>query len=236
MELNLKRVFSVLMRRWLPIVLAMCIFGVVVFIYSAFLLPPTYRASTMLYVTSDSSGYNSSITSGQLSVAQSLIGTYVVVLKSYPVLEQVLEKTNLDYTVDEVKEMITAEPVDETGVFTVSVTCHDPVEAQELANAVANYGAPAIVDKVKAGAVSIVEAARIPKEKSGPNVLRNTLLGVLIGGFLMALLVVILDLCDTRLRNVGDAAAQLDLPLLGTVDDYSDLISDNVKAGWGNMK
>jgi len=131
-SIDLVELFSVLLRRIWAIILSALIVGSLVFGYTYFFVSPTYQASTLLYVNnSDISVGNSSfsITSGDLSAAQKLVDTYVVILKSRTVLNEVIEKADVNYTYSQLAGMIAAGAVNSTEVLRIVVKCTNPAEA-----------------------------------------------------------------------------------------------------------
>ena len=56
-----------------------------------------------------------SLSSSDISASQSLVDTYIVILKSRPVLESVIESTGVDYTVAGLSTMVSASAVNSTG-------------------------------------------------------------------------------------------------------------------------
>ena len=60
---------------------------------------------------------STSISLTDLNAAQSLVDTYIVILKSRPTLEDVIEKANVSYTYEQLESMISASSVDGTEGF-----------------------------------------------------------------------------------------------------------------------
>ena len=82
------------------VALASLLAAVIGFCCASFLIAPTYSSSVMLYVNNTSlslGGADFTISSSQISAAQSLVDTYSVILKSRTTLELVKEKS--DYIV-----------------------------------------------------------------------------------------------------------------------------------------
>lgn len=81
-------------RAWL-IALVTVAFGTVCFAWARFLITPTYQASALMYVnnTQDS---GKPISNSELSAAQSLVDTYMVILSSRTTLDQVRTAANLN--------------------------------------------------------------------------------------------------------------------------------------------
>lgn len=100
-------------RIWL-VILSVILGSAAAFSYAAFLVTPLYEAKAMMYVNNSALSLGStsfSISSGELSAAQSLVETYIVILKSRLNLEAVIEKAELPYTYEELELMITAQGV-----------------------------------------------------------------------------------------------------------------------------
>ena len=130
---------------WL--VLAMTIVGAAVaFSYAKFLVVPMYEAKAMMYVNNSAISLGKasfSISSGELSAAQSLVETYIVIMESRMTLDTVSEKIRAvdpecDYTYEELSKMIRAGAVNNTEIFEIVVTNPDNEKAELIANTIAD--------------------------------------------------------------------------------------------------
>ena len=138
MVIDLVQLARALWRRAWAIVLAMVIFGGAAFGYARFLITPLYQASAMMYVNNSSINVGSTqVDLSDLSAAQSLVETYIVILKTRGTLEQVIEQENLSYDYETLSDMIEAGAVNSTEVFEIQVTSADPEEAERIANCIA---------------------------------------------------------------------------------------------------
>ena len=123
-ELDLWELLGVLLRRAWAIILLTVIGAGIAFGYTWFMIDPLYKASTLLYVNNASLTVGSqsvSITASQLSTAQRLVDTYIVILRSRSVLNDVIEQGELPYSYESLRGMISAAAVNETEVFQVVV-------------------------------------------------------------------------------------------------------------------
>ncbi|MCD7792822.1 MAG: Wzz/FepE/Etk N-terminal domain-containing protein, partial [Oscillospiraceae bacterium] len=140
-EIDLLELLKALWRRAWVIVLAVVICGGGAFCVAFFGITPTYEASAMMYVnnsmSSSISSTISSISSGDLTASKSLVDTYIVILGTRNMLEDVIEQSGVDYTYEELSKMIEADAVNSTEIFEVTVTSTDPEEATLLANTIA---------------------------------------------------------------------------------------------------
>lgn len=219
-KVNTKRLLNNLLRKsWLVALIAVALAATVLFA-SVMLLTPKYTASTMMYVSnsslSNSSGF--SISSSDLTAAQSLVRTYLVVLNSNSTLEMVIREAGLSYTCEDLLEMISAGAVNGTEVFAVSVTSPDPKEAQRIANAIAVVLPTQISSVVEGSTVRVVDYAEEPKNSSYPNYTLNTGIGFLAGGLLTALVLVAKELSNSTIRS-EDYLTQTykNIPLLAVI-------------------
>ncbi len=221
--IDLLEVAKALLHRWWALVLAVVIFGAAAFGYTYFLIDPLYQSSTLLYVNNSdiSLGATSfTISNADLTAAQKLVNTYVVILKSRTALSEVIEEAGLNYSYEELKDMISAAAVNSTEVFEVVVTSKDPAEAERIANTIANVLPEKIADIVSGSDVRIVDYAVIPSHRSSPSYTRNTAIGMLLGLVLSAAAVILAGMFDDNIRSEDYLAqAYPDIPLLAVIPD-----------------
>lgn len=216
-EIDLKRLLPVLWSKAWVILLVSALLAALFYGYARFLLTPTYAASTRLYVNNnyvDSPGFSSS----QITAAQDLANTYMVIMESRSVLEKVREQTDLGYTYSQLKNMISAYSVDETEVFEVTVTCGDYRHAAIIANEIAEVLPDKIATVVEGSSVRVVDYAVENPEPVSPNYRSFLLLGGGVGFALSVAAVTVLALWDTTIYSeeyLTDTYG--DLPLLTVI-------------------
>ena len=99
-------------------------------LYSKILLTPIYKSTAMVYVLSKETTLTSL---ADLQIGSQLTKDYSVLVTSRPVLEQVIEKQQLDMRVDELERMISIGNPTDTRVLTITISDTDPIRAQALA-------------------------------------------------------------------------------------------------------
>lgn len=199
-EVDLITLLRALWHRVWVIVLATVAAGAVCFAWARFLITPTYETSALLYVnnTQDTS---KSISNSELSAAQSLVDTYVVILNSRTTLDQVRAAANVTYTDRELQKMIQAQAVNSTEVFEVTVTSADPKEAQTIANTIAQVLPSRISAVVEGSSVRVVDYAQLPSGKAAPSLSRYTILGMAAGFLLSCVVLILRELFDDQIRG-----------------------------------
>lgn len=217
-EIDLLALIRHLWRRVLLIALAALLFGCAAFGYTAFLMEPQYKATASMYVNNSSFSLGStdfSVSSGDLSASSSLVSVYLYILKSRTTMEEVIQASGLTYTPDDLQEMISTSSISKTGAFEVTVTSTNPAEVELIANSIARVLPERIAEIVDGTTVRIVDYAIIPTRRSGPSIVRNTAMGILLGGMLSAVFVAVKFL----LNDTGKEMIQ-------TVDDLREMYPD----------
>ena len=215
MELDLQKIAQLLLRKSWIIVACALIVGVGSYVYSAFVITPLYAAKTTLYVYNNENRKNTAtVTSTDITVSQQLVETYIVLLRSNTVLEEVAQRTKLGYSAKQIRGMMTASAENETEIFNVTVHCPVPEHAAVLANTIAEVGKETIVRVVKAGSVEVVDTATVPWSPSYPNEAKNGLIGLLIGAFLAAAVLVIMEIFDTRIKSEESLNENFEIPVI----------------------
>lgn len=221
-EIDLIELAKALWHRAWVIVLAMVIFGAAAFFRTVLFVTPLYQATAMMYVNNGAFAVGEtsvSISPGQLTAAQSLVDTYVVILQSRSTLEKVIEEANLDYSYEQLSRMVMASPVEETEIFRVFVTSPDPREAELIANTIAKVLPDRIADIVDGSSVRVVDYAVTPKHKVSPSITRNTALGMMLGFVLSCGAITVLTVFDTTINSVDYLVENYDLPILAVIPE-----------------
>lgn len=219
-EIDLIALFKALFKKAWIIIIVTILGGLISLSYTSFLVTPMYTASTMLYVNNSSISVGSTklnISSTDLSAAQSLVGTYIVILESRSTLEEIIEEAGVDYTYEQLKGMISSSAVNDTEIFTVDVTGPDPREAKIIANTIAKVLPKQIASVVDGSSVRIVDYAVVPAQKSSPSLTKNTMMGMLIGFILSCGIIIMIELFGTIIKDEEYLAQAYDIPILAVI-------------------
>lgn len=215
-EMDLLQILSILRKKLLIIALSTVIVGLLAYIASAYIIEPQYSATASMYVY-NSSTRNDDITSTDLTTSQKLVQTYIVILKSNSVLSDVAEQLGGIYTTDEIRKMLSANTIDDTEAFSVTVTNGDPEIAQKIVNTIVDIAPKEIIRVVKAGAVEVIDTAVLPAEPSSPNIVKNTAVGAVIGLILSIFIAILSAMFDTVIHSEEDIASTFNIPILGVI-------------------
>lgn len=223
---ELKRVFQAIWRRAWVIAVAAVLCCALLLGIAVFFVTPQYEATTMLYVNNTSISVGSagfSISDSALTAAQNLVKTYVVILRSRSTLERVIRLAEVDYTYEELSEMIRADSVNDTEIFEVVVTSPDPVEADRIANTIAVVLPSQIAGIVEGSSVRVVDYSVVPTKQASPHYALMALIGFVVGFLLSALCLFVKELFNTTIRSEEYLTfAYPKVPLLAVIPDLDE--------------
>ena len=242
LEIDLLRMAQALWKKAVGIVIAGVLAAAAALGYTAFFVTPLYKAEALMYVNSNNISVGStkvSISQAELSAAQTLVDTYIVILNTRATLSEVIAQTKVNYSYEQLKKMISAQSVNSTEVFSITVTSPDPKEAEVLANAIAQILPQKIASIVEGSSARIVDYAVEPTEKASPSLRGNALLGFVIGVIGACAVVVIRELMDDLIHDSDYLIQTYDIPVLAVIPDLLSSQSANaydVSAGQQSKK
>lgn len=218
-EIDLKKIAIMLKKRILPILLYALLGGALAAGVSAVFITPQYASEVKMYVfaNTDRIDTGSAITAGDLAASESLIGTYIVVLESDTVLSEVAERLQLAMTPEEMRACLQIGAIKNSAAFHVRVTTDNAERSAAIANTIADIAPQRIIEVVNAGGVQIIDRAKAAQTPASPNMLQNTLLGVLAGFLLSFGGFFLKEIFDTTIRTEEDLTQEFGLPMLGTI-------------------
>ena len=171
---------------------------------------PKYKANVSIYVINNG-------TASGLAAAQSLVATYIEILKSRPALEKIIEEADLDMSTGKLRGMISATSKDGTEIFDVSVISTNREETVVIANAIASVLPDVLSAVVDKSSVKVIEPADGSDVQISPNLSQNTILGGVVGFLLCAVLIVLKFLFNPYVKTEEDISKVYNLPLLAVI-------------------
>ena len=223
--MELKDYLRIFHKSWI-LILACTLFGIAGAAGAALATTPKYIANTQLYVAVQASA---GAVTGDLvqgtSFARQAVTSYVDVVNSAIVLDEVIKQLNLDLTAAQLASTITSTSPLNTVLIDVSVTNSDPELAAQIANSVGQNFSKVVVDRLEkpdgdaASPVKIetIQPAIVPTTPASPNVPLNIALGLLVGLAVGIGLAVLRSVLDTRIHSLHDIELVTDSPMLGGI-------------------
>jgi capsular exopolysaccharide synthesis family protein len=224
--LDLRDYARVLRKRWLLIV-ACTLLGVIVGGGLAMLTTPKYESTTQLYVavrTSSDQGA-SDLVQGTTFARQAVV-SYVDVVTSAIVLDEVASELGIDATAAQLKNDVRAESPTDSVLINITASGTDPQEVTDLANTTGTVFADTVATEIEipdASGVSrvqiiTIQPATVPTDPVTPNYPINIGLGLTLGLLVGIALAVLREVNDNRIHSPKDVQRATNAPVLGGIN------------------
>lgn len=182
-EIDIRDLYLLLKKNFMLLIFAASLTGLLTGLASRYILPEQYESTAKLYVAKASSS-NISISS-ILSNVSSNDYTELAVVR--PLVEEVIGRLELDETYESMLEKINVQ-MPASYILKITVTYDDAKTAMLAANEMAEVVRQGIAEVVGIEVPQIIERGITPTAPASPNVSKNILLGVLLGGMGMAVI------------------------------------------------
>lgn len=222
-EIDIKRLLMELLYKSWIMILAAVIFAVGGYVYAKTRLTPRYTASASLYVNNYDSLVNSEIkkvSSSDIYTSQTLVQTYLTFLSTDKVLDEVAAQLNGKYTDAQIRGMMSAQAMNETEIFQVSITSTNPEEAAQIVNIIADMAPRVITNYIEGSSVKVVDYAKIPQTRSFPVYRKYIILGFIAGGGLSAIVIILMFLFNSKITSEDDIKKLFTAPVIGKIPNF----------------
>lgn len=215
-EIDLHEIFLLFLSKLWLIILVGILTGGVAFAISQFVLAPTYESTTQIYILNKQD--TDTVTYSDVQLGSQLTKDYAELIQSRYVLELVIKELQLnDVDYEKMLKKVSVTTPTDTRILTITVEDTDPIAAMEIANSIRETAAEHIKSVMDIEAVNVVDTANLPTEKSGPSVVKWTLVGALIGMFFVMAVVMIWYLVDDTIKTSDDVEKYLGLSTLALI-------------------
>jgi len=178
-EIDIREVLKYIRKYIILICLVVVVALGLVVTYDLGFKTPLYKTYTTLVLVSDSSQSNNtgSINSNDILLNQKLVSTYREIIKSKLVLQQVIDKLDLDYSIKELSDSISVTAKDDTEIINIAVEVENPDQATLITNTIAEIFSAEVVKIYNLNNVSVIDVAQVPTEVSNNTLIRDLVIG-----------------------------------------------------------
>ena len=215
-EIDLLELFYALRHRWWAILLALVIGAGAAGVYTKKLIAPHYQSTSMVYVLSKETTLASL---ADLQIGSQLTKDYSVIIKSRPVLQEVIDKQNLDLTTDELGEMITIDNPKDTRILSITVEDIEPMRAKAIVDEVTKSASNYIGDIMEMVPPKVIEDGVVAVKPRSPSVKKNAAVGGLGLAVLVCGLICLKTVLDDTIKSEEDIEKYLGLSVLAVIPD-----------------
>ena len=183
-------------------------------VYNFLIAEPVYESTSQLYILTQST----SITSlADIQMGSSLALDYVELIKSRPVVEQVIENLDLDMEYEQMLGKLTVTNTADTRILKISIQDTDRSMTTQAANEFSTVAKKQISKIMKTDEPSVVEVAHLPDAPIKPEKTKNVAIGFLLGAVLSALVVIVMYILNDSIKNQEEIERYLELNTLAAI-------------------
>ncbi|MBE6701314.1 MAG: hypothetical protein E7582_05435 [Ruminococcaceae bacterium] len=222
MEINLNRLFSLLLVKLKYIILVAVIAAIAAFSYTNAFMTEKYTSSAKFLVLMETSQNKSS----ELTFAQESISSYMAIFRARDFFNEVVDTYNEENPDEELTTSqlmsitdIQSSTNSDEATFTIKVTTTDPEKSYKFTKLISEHAKAKVAGIETLNEIMMVESPVKSFVPSSPNIKSNTFLGFVIGFVLTAAAFVLKELLDGRIKNAEDVKALCNISILGVIPD-----------------
>ena len=239
-EIDLLELAGVLLSKISVIITFSLLFGLLALCFASFYLPEKYSSYTTMYVknVNEEARMEQSVTLNELNASKSLLSTYIAVLQSDAVMDQIGERLLKIYTVNEIsavfpvdesgsvntnaiKSSLSMASVEDTEVLKISAKTTSPEVSADVCRIIAEIAPDFLIRVVGAGSVEVIDPAKVNYRRVEPNIKKMTVLGCLLGLIASAGVIILLYLLDNSVKSTDELKKRFDKAIIGEVYNFS---------------
>lgn len=220
--MDLRDLLSVLRARWIVIVAATLVGGLLALGMSLF-TPPSYQARIQFYVTVGGADSAAAAYQGSLG-AQQRVQSYAALVRSTDITQQVVDAAGVNLTAGQVADETTATADAKTVLLNVAVENSDPQVALQLA---LGFGEvlPEAINRLETpdgggpalAKLSVVNPPALPTYPVTPKTEQNVAIGLVLGLLVGVGLVLLINTLDRRIKSKEQLEGLTGKPVVGSI-------------------
>lgn len=254
-EVTIKDLAELLVPKLWLIIIVSILASVFAFTYSRFFKDDTYTSTSILYVNSTSGENNNMTTGDNILVASHMLDNYKQIIKKDRFLKMVVSDLKSDagpyveykeltknLTTSQISKMISISHYEDTQVFSLSITSHDPKLSAVVLNAIHNCVLTNMEELVPSAKVFKITSVQDPVEpeednsatRNSKHEIRNAVLSFMVAAVLSVVFVWVYSFFDVVIRDRKKLFDNIDVPILGVIPRHE--IQVAAKGGVNNAK
>lgn len=215
-EISLKDLYQIVKKHFLTIMIAI-VLGIIVSVFvMMFFITPKYNSEAQLLVNQQGDTTQTSIQNNEIQANIQLINTYSDIITGHSILTQVNKNLGSNYPVKTLSDAIKVGQSTNSQAFNLTVTMETPEEAQLVLNEIINIFEATVREVYDVASILVLSPATYNPNKVSPKLTMFILIGAIMGLAISLLIVTILELMDTTIKE-DEFLVQLGLINLGYV-------------------
>ncbi len=215
-ELTLSDLLNMMLRKFWIFAAAMVAGALLGYCYASYFITPLYKSQTKYAVVSQNSP---------------LSKFCIEILDTYSYAQYISEKLNdmeldAEYSPKSLYDLVDYDYQDDTGTYTVTVSAYSPHDSAVISKCIEEESETYLIDIMKLNEevirrLQVLDRIWDNKSPSNINVMLSAFFGLVIGAIIPFLILLLLEIKDTRIKNEKAITDIFKLPVLGSIPDYS---------------
>lgn len=222
-QLSLIDIINMMLTFWWLIVILAVLVGGSTYAYSKITSIPQYNSTGTLYINTQKEQKTDDVNTNALTGAQTLMPTYIEILKSKPFLQTVSDDIDNKYSFSEIKSKMSISSIEETNLITISVNAADAHDAYIICNSIVNNAFDEIIRVFEGGSVKLINNPEEATSAQPTNSLKKGIIGFCVGAVIAMLIIFLINLFDTRVKSSEELKNRYNLPILGEVSNLHEI-------------
>lgn len=220
-EISLKDLWNLFKKHAFRIFSLMIVGIIASILFMIFLVIPQYESQAQLLVNSrDQSVTQNTIQYSELQASSQLINTYRDIIRGDAVLTEVSDEMNNVLSVSELRNAISVEQSPNSQAFNVTVQTDSPQRSQDILYSVITQFEEVVREVYEESNIFILSPASYNPNRVSPSLPIYAIIGALIGIALSVLLILILEISDTTVKD-EEFMNSLGITHLGSINELS---------------
>ena len=204
-EIDLTELLRVFLHRWWLIAITALLGLFLAAGLTKFAITPQYQSKAMLYILTKTT----SVTSiADLQIGTAITRDFEIIATSKPVIDKAIlsikESDNISLSRKDMLSMLTIVNQEDTRILEIKAVHENPEYACIVANAIAEATAERMAEIMKSDPPTTVERAEVEKEPISPSMMKNSILGFLIGAIMMCGILTVQFMMNDNIKTDED--------------------------------
>ena len=217
--IDLSRLFTILKKNMKYLIILPIVFLALSMVITFVFMTPKYSSSTQVLVNQKET--DNEMMAQQVQSNLQLVNTYSEIIKSPRILDKVSKNLKGKYSSKEISGMLTVSNQAESQILNIAVENESREAASKVANEIANVFSKDVSKIMNVDNVSILSKADTKGKQISPQPLVNSVVSIFLGLIVALILIFLKEMLDKRIKTEEDVAEILDLPVLGTIQDFN---------------
>ena len=216
-EISIVDIINMMLTFWWFIVILAVLIGGATYTYFKIAATPEYKSTARLLINTEGQQTSTDVNTSAMTNARNLLPTYIEILQSKNFLNSVSDDLDNKYTVEDIEGMLTLNAVTDTNIIKIEVLNEDAHVSYLICSSIVN-NAKSEITRVFGGGRA--EPTEWPEENSKSEPLhtaRNAVIGFLAGAIVAMVIIFLVNMFDTRVKNKDELVAKYGLPILGEI-------------------